>query len=74
MSGIPIFCTDIPPLRDLGEERVTYFQPDDDANVVADLITGLLRGDKTFDMRVRVRTGYTWEQVYAEDIVPLISG
>ena len=74
ISGLPIFCTDIPPLRELGGDRATYFLPDDDPREVTRLIIDRLDGELTFDMRVRVRTGYTWEQVYAEAILPLIEG
>jgi glycosyltransferase involved in cell wall biosynthesis len=72
LSGLPIFCTDIPPLRELGGDQATYFLPDDNPGEVAGLIVDRLGGEMTFDMRVRVRTGYTWEQVYTEDILPLI--
>lgn len=72
LSGLPIFCTDIPPLRELGDDQATYFLPDDDPGEVARLIVDRLGGEMTFDMRVRVRTGYTWEQVYTENILPLI--
>jgi glycosyltransferase involved in cell wall biosynthesis len=72
LSGLPIFCADIPPLRELGGDQVSYFLPDDDPEVVARLIVDRLGEELTFGMRVRVRTGYTWEQVYTEDIKPLI--
>jgi glycosyltransferase involved in cell wall biosynthesis len=72
LSGLPIFCADIPPLRELGEDQASYFLPDEDPEVVAGLIVNRLGEELTFGMRVRVRTGYTWEQVYTEEIKPLI--
>ena len=71
-AGLPIFCSDIPPLRSLGSTNVTYFSPDADPAELADTIADCLSGSAVFRMRVDVRRGYTWERVYAQHIAPLL--
>lgn len=72
LTGIPVFCADIPPLRALGGEEVSYFLPDDDPEHIAELIAERLAGDPVFRLRARVRQAYTWERVYAGLIAPLL--
>ncbi len=72
LSGLPVFCSDIAPLQDLGQEFVTYFSPDDPPERVADLIFERLSTDRTFGMRGRVKRNYLWEQVYQRKIAALI--
>jgi glycosyltransferase involved in cell wall biosynthesis len=72
LSGLPIFCADIPTLRALGGDEATYFLPDAGPREVAALIRGRLVSDPLYRMRVRVRRAYTWEGVYAKLIEPLL--
>jgi glycosyltransferase involved in cell wall biosynthesis len=72
LAGLPVFCSDIPPLRTLGRDYATYFSPSASPDQVADLITRRMSNDSTYGMRLRVRKRYIWEQVYREQIEPLI--
>jgi glycosyltransferase involved in cell wall biosynthesis len=72
LTGIPVFCADIPPLRELGEDLVHYFLPDGDPSAVAAEIIRCLDADATLALRQRVRSRYTWEQVYQQAIDPLL--
>jgi len=72
LTGVPVFCTDIPPLRDLAGEMGIYFSPDANPTQVADLILHRLSNDPIYRLRLRVRTRYTWERVYADQIAPLL--
>ncbi len=72
LSGLPIFCADIPPLRDLAGQQATYFSPEAAPEQVAGLIARRLDANPTFVLRARVRRSYTWEQIYARWIVPLL--
>lgn len=72
LAGLPVFCTDIPPLRKLGGDFATYFTPDADPGEVASLITARLSGDPVFGLRVQVRHRFTWERIYTEMIAPLL--
>lgn len=73
LAGLPIFCSDIPPLQSLGGSNVTYFSPEADASELASLIANCLSASAVFRMRTSVRKGYTWEQIYARQISPLLT-
>lgn len=72
LARMPVFCTDIPPLRVLGGEEAVYFSPDADPQQVATLITHRLDGDAAYQLRRRVRRDYTWRGVYTKRIAPLL--
>lgn len=73
-AGLPIFCSDIPPLRSLGGAHVSYFSPDADPRELASTIADRLSSDPVFRLRSDVRTRYTWEQIYVQNIAPLLIG
>lgn len=72
LAGLPVFCADIPPLRELAGEMAIYFSPEADPIQVADLIDQKLSNDPVYCMRLKVRTQYSWERVYSEKIAPLL--
>lgn len=74
LSGIPIFCSDIPPLRATAGEAAHYFGPDDPPEAIAGRIEAALAADPRYALRRRVRTSYTWEAIYHRSIVPLLAG
>lgn len=73
LTGLPIFCSDIPPLRSLGGTRVTYFSTDADPRELANRIASHLSLNPVFLMKTEVRRRYLWEQIYIRDIEPLLS-
>jgi glycosyltransferase involved in cell wall biosynthesis len=73
LSGLPIFCSDILPLRELAGDRATYFSPDSQPDAVAERIADRLAADASYEMRGLVRRRYTWEGVYANHIAPLLA-
>jgi mannosylglucosylglycerate synthase len=72
LAGLPIFCSDIPPLRSLSSSNATYFSPDADPMELANRIVNHLAFDPIFRMRVRVRREFSWERIYTRDIEPLL--
>jgi len=72
LARLPIFCSDIPPLRATGEAEAHYFAPDADYTTVADLITRHLLTDPAFRLRHRVFREYRWERILRDRIIPLI--
>ncbi len=72
LAGLPIFCSDIPPLQSLGGSNVTYFSPDADPDGLADIIADCLSSNIVFRMRAEVRRGYMWERIYSQHISPLL--
>jgi glycosyltransferase involved in cell wall biosynthesis len=71
-SRLPVFCTDIAPLRTLGQEQASYFSPDDDPVHVAQLIAQRLQRDVAYRFAVRVRHSFSWERIYLKHIAPLL--
>jgi glycosyltransferase involved in cell wall biosynthesis len=71
LAGIPIFCADIAPLRELGGSEAHYFSLNDDPAQVADQITKSLEKNPVFKLRKRILDGYTWENIYTNHISPL---
>ncbi len=73
MAGLPIFCADIPELRELGENVAIFFSPTGDPAQIARLIAHHLMAEDTFQMRQRVKQEYTWNRIYRDCIRPLLS-
>lgn len=73
-AGIPVFCSDIPPLKNLGRDFADYFLPNDDPATVAGRMVESFRKNKVFGLRALVRDKFTWERIYAEKIAPLLYG
>ena len=72
LAGIPVFCTDLPPLRDLGGQNVAYFSADADPKEVASLLANSLKTSSTFKLRLQVKQSFTWERIFSERISPLL--
>jgi glycosyltransferase involved in cell wall biosynthesis len=71
-AGIPIFCSDILPLKKLGGVFVSYFSPEEDPDIVAKMMSEYFKKDKVFGLRASVREQFTWERIYAIKIAPLL--
>ena len=72
LSGLPIFCSDIPQLRALAGDSAVYFSPDENADYIAGLISQYLQRDRIYQWRVKVRQEYTWEAIYKKQLEPLL--
>ena len=73
LAGLPVFCADIPPLRELAEGAAFFFSPEADPREVARLIAHKMVPDNTFNLRLRVKLEYTWQSIYKENIRPLLT-
>jgi glycosyltransferase involved in cell wall biosynthesis len=71
-SKIPVFCADIPVLRELAGDDVTYFDPDADPLEVAKQVKVRLEAEFTSRWGRRAKHNYTWEQIYNLYIAPLL--
>jgi glycosyltransferase involved in cell wall biosynthesis len=74
LANLPVFCSDIPPLRNLGRSQATYFSPDEDPNTVADRISNQLSSHPVFQLRTHVRQRYDWTEIYRRHIASLLMG
>jgi glycosyltransferase involved in cell wall biosynthesis len=72
LAGLPAFCADIPPLRDLGGSFVSYFSLDETPERIAASIIEELLTDRLFGGRVQVRSKYSWQKIYRDQIERLV--
>ena len=72
LAGMPVFCADIPPLRDIGLNYVNYFSPDGSASDIATAILEHLSSSPLFEFRTHVRSHYAWREIYGKQIDLLI--
>ena len=73
LVGLPVFCTNIPSLRELAGETADSFSPGEDPRKVAKLIFTRLKSDGVTQMRQKVRQSYTWEVIFREYLRPLLN-
>jgi glycosyltransferase involved in cell wall biosynthesis len=69
---LPVFCADIPTLRELAGNDATYFDPGADPTVVAALLRERLTTEPVARLAMRVRRDYGWPAIYASRIEPLL--
>jgi len=73
LAGIPVFCADLPPLRQTGQTEAYYFDPvDGSPHRIAVQIAQTLLENPVSRLRTRVRKHNRWESVIREQIVPLL--
>ncbi len=73
LSGIPVFCSDLPPLHQTGGDEVVYFDPQHDSpQQIAQQIVSTLKASSSFRLRVRVRQQYRWETIIHQSLIPLL--
>ena len=72
LSHLPVFCSAIEPLTELGQDDVTYFDPHGAPEAIAAQIAGRLQASLTYRNAVRIRTHFTWQQIYERQIEPLL--
>ena len=70
---LPVFCSDIPPFREIAGEDAHLFRLDDPPVAVAERIARFLDTDPAARLRRRVLDAFTWERVFAEQIAPLLA-
>jgi len=71
-SSIPVFCMDLPVLRELGGADVSYFDADDSPRSIAMQVTERLRSETTSRWARRAKHSFAWDSIYRLYIAPLI--
>ncbi|PWH16467.1 MAG: hypothetical protein DDG59_09545 [Anaerolineae bacterium] len=72
LSRMPVFCSDIPPLREIGGDQIVTFGFDESPSIIAERIEATLRTNPICALRRRARREYGWEQIYKTHIAALI--
>lgn len=71
LSGMPVFCSDIPPFREIAQTYATFFSLQNSAKIVATTIARHLHNDSCTALRHRVRSNYSWQAIFQDKIIPL---
>ncbi len=72
LARLPIFCADIPALREVAGDQATYFSPDGDPQHIAGLISQGLAANRQAKLRRRVFDSYDWRRIVHDQIIPLL--
>ncbi|GAB4454279.1 MAG: glycosyltransferase family 4 protein [Anaerolineae bacterium] len=72
LTRLPIFCADIPALRELAGGQAHMFAPAAAPEHVADLIRAVLSDDRATAFRRRVFAHYDWHHIVRNQIEPLL--
>ena len=70
---LPVFCSDIPSFREIAGDMAHVFRLDDPPGHVAERIATYLETDPSAGLRRRVLDTFTWEQIFAERIEPIVA-
>jgi glycosyltransferase involved in cell wall biosynthesis len=72
LARLPIFCADIPPLRETGEGAAHLFDLQGDPGLIAAQIADTLDVNAAHRLRRRVLSGYTWKMIVQRRVIPLL--
>jgi glycosyltransferase involved in cell wall biosynthesis len=72
LARLPIFCADIPPLRETGEDAAYFFDLHGDSAAIADNMKKVLEGDAALRLHRRMLTHFTWRRIIEERVIPLL--
>ncbi len=72
LARLPVFCSDIPPLRETGDGAAHFFDPGGDPAAIAAGVALTLDGDPAFCLRHRVLPPFTWSQIVERKLLPLL--
>jgi glycosyltransferase involved in cell wall biosynthesis len=70
---LPVFCSDIPPFREIAGDRVHRFALDAPPAETAARIAHFLEADPATRLRHEVLRQYSWERIFRERIAPLLA-
>ena len=73
LARLPVFCADIPPLRETGQGSAHFFDPHGDPAAVAARLARALEQDTAHRLRRRVLAGFTWKKIVEERVIPLLT-
>jgi glycosyltransferase involved in cell wall biosynthesis len=71
-ARLPIFCPDLPALRELAGGEATYVALDGDPNAIARQILGRLRRDPAYRLGSRLRRTHSWAAIDELHLEPLL--
>jgi glycosyltransferase involved in cell wall biosynthesis len=73
LARLPVFCSDIPPLRETGQDSACFFDPYGDPAAIAADMARALEGNAALRLRRRVLANFTWRKIVEERVIPLLT-
>jgi glycosyltransferase involved in cell wall biosynthesis len=70
--NLPLFCSDIPPVREVAGSQAEYFGLDESPAAVAARIASFMANDPRYGLRRRVKRHYDWNAIFDRLVVPLL--
>jgi glycosyltransferase involved in cell wall biosynthesis len=74
LARLPVFASDIPPVRESGAGWVNLFNRNDSPHTVAHAISDYLTRDSAWQLRKRVLKNFTWKSIWEKKLKPLMEG
>lgn len=71
-SKIPVFCANIPVLRELGGDDVSYFDPNANPFTISTQVAERFKTEKTSRWARRAKKEFSWDRIYYQNIEPLL--
>jgi glycosyltransferase involved in cell wall biosynthesis len=72
LKRMPIFCSDLQPFRESGQDQIYKFKLIDPPQRIASIIADTLLRDRAYILRNRVRSNYTWRNIVQSKLAPII--
>ncbi len=73
LIGIPVIATEVPSIREIAGDDAIVIGSSQTPKQVAEMIDEWAREDRVHHMRRRVRQSYTWDRIYKNNILPLLT-
>jgi glycosyltransferase involved in cell wall biosynthesis len=70
---LPVFASNIPPIRESAAEYANLFDPSGDPRDAAECILNYLEVNASYHLKHRVLYNYTWKAIIEQKIIPFIS-
>ncbi len=72
LAKIPVFCSNIPPFKEIGRNLVYYFDLNEKPKNIANNITNYCLKSKRYKFSYRIRKEYFFREIFEDIIIPLI--
>ena len=72
LARLPVFCADIPPLRETGQGAAHFFDLHGNPAAIAEDMAQVLERDAAHRLRRRVLSRFTWRRIIEERVIPLL--
>jgi len=72
LARLPAFCANIEPFRDIAGDHLHYFELDEEPDVTANRILGVLERDHGAQLHRIALSQYDWKSIFDQQLRPLV--